>query len=194
MEDHETNILFEHTKRLREGRLNVEQQEERASFETKARRKFAKQVTPTHVGLVVKRNRRKGRRLSESSGASGAMSEPRTPWFKERWSVQPGKVETSQAHGVNHHSSQPTTVVTEMYGESIAPINTENVQTFSRHRVRSWRQNFNIATSKPTLKRVVHATYGNLLEGKNYKDSNTPGFVAVPQACRLQGNALYHML
>jgi hypothetical protein len=108
MEDHETNILFEHTKRLREGRLNVEQQEERASFETKARRKFAKQVTPTHVGLVVKRNRRKGRRLSESSGASGAMSEPRTPWFKERWSVQPGKVETSQAHGANHHSSQPT--------------------------------------------------------------------------------------
>jgi hypothetical protein len=162
MEDYETNILFEHTKRLREGRLLLEQQEDG--------------------------------RQSESSGSSDAMSESQTPWFQRCWSVQPGKVDTSQAAGSKRPPLQPTTVVTEMHGGSIAPTDNENVQPFSRHKVRSWRQNFDIATSNPTLKRVVHATYGNLLEGKNCKDSNTPGFMAVPQMYKLQGDALYHIL
>jgi hypothetical protein len=123
MEDYETNILFEHTKRLREGRLLLEQQEDG--------------------------------RQSESSGSSDAMSESQTPWFQRCWSVQPGKVDTSQAAGSKRPPLQPTTVVTEMHGGSIAPTDNENVQPFSRHKVRSWRQNFDIATSNPTLKRVV---------------------------------------
>jgi hypothetical protein len=83
------------------------------------------------------------------------------------------------------------TIVTELSRDPLPQV--ESAPS-AFQRVRSWRYNQVLPTIEPTLKRVVHATYGDLLQNETLKGPNPPGFIAVPQSCGSQGDTLYHIL
>lgn len=159
----------------------------------------AAEASPTRDTAL--RRSRSNRARSEFSAYSYMTWATRvsTPWFSESWNVRTargldaGDMWSKQASSAQASSASPT-IVTELSSESLPHAEAETAAPSAGHRIRSRRSNQFVPSIKPTLKRVVHATYGDLLQSEALKGANPPGFVAVPQSCGSQGDTLFHML
>jgi hypothetical protein len=145
--------------------------------------------TPKHeIDVLFDHTRHlRERRLREGSGSwekFGVLELKRTqaPWFQRCWSAQPAEMHTSQDHLTGRH------------GERKALLEGNAIKSPLRQRISSWRQTLSLVMGEPVLRRVVHATYGDLLQNNSQKSSNPPGFIAVPQLSGSQGETLYHVL
>jgi hypothetical protein len=133
---------------------------------------------------------------SNSSGNSHStwVSRDTKSWFFQSWSVKPAKGFITQDLGSDQTSTLSPAIVTELSDESRPKVEAAPAMPSPFQRVRSWRYNQVLPTVEPTLKRIVHATYGDLLQSEALKGPNPPGFIAVPQSCSSQGDTLYHIL
>jgi hypothetical protein len=143
-----------------------------------------------------RRQSRRDRSRSKSSGDSNSTSVPRESksWFSKSWSVRPQNEHNVQNTGTNQTSQLSTGIVTELADEPQPKLEAAPAVPSPFQRVRSWRYNQVLPTIETTLQRVVHATYGDLLQNEALKGPNPPGFIAVPQSCSSQGDTLYHIL
>jgi hypothetical protein len=151
---------------------------------------------PRHSEGERPRQSRRDRPRSTSSGESYSTWEPRVAksWFSKSWSVRSQNRRDMQSIGTYQTSPLPTAIVSELADESQPKPEASSAVPSPFQRVRSWRYNQVLPTIETTLKRVVHATYGDLLQNEALKGPNPPGFIAVPQSCSSQGDTLYHIL
>jgi hypothetical protein len=117
-----------------------------------------------------------------------------TPWFFERWSVRAAKGLSVHDIGSDQTSPLPPAIVTELSCDSQTQVKDASAAPSTLQRVRPWKYNPVPPVLEPTLKRVLHATYGDLLQNEIYKGHDPAGFIAVPQSCSSQGDTLYHIL
>ena len=165
---------------------------ERHSHHRRRSRRQAADVPASPERRSPRRSRPKTTR-SDFSGQSISTWAPRTStlWFAKSWSVRPAKELHMKFHGQGPTSRVSPKIVTELSCDPLAQV---KPAPFTFQRVRSWRYNQILPTTKPTLKRVIHATYGDMLQNEALKGPNQPGFIAVPQSCSSQGDTLYHIL
>lgn len=149
-----------------------------------------------HSTRSRRRRSRPYRSESSSSGNSYStwVSRDSKSWFFQSWSVQPAKGFITQDLGSDQTSPLSPGIVTELSDESRPKVEAAPTMPSPFQRVLSWRYNQVIPTVETTLKRIVHATYGDLLQSEASKGTNPPGFIAVPQSCSSQGDTLYHIL
>jgi hypothetical protein len=145
------------------------------------------------------RQSRSNRPRSDFSGHSNSTFILRTspPWFLKKWSVEPRNPFVVRDAGFEKKPPASSKFVTELYYDLLqrseaAPAAPAAPSPFQR--VRCWRYNPVLPTTGLNLKRVVHATYGDLLQDEAHKSPSPPGFIAVPQSCSSQGATLYHIL
>ena len=133
---------------------------------------------------------------SEISAESYRTSAPRvsTPWFLESWNVRAAKGLNVQDIRSKQTSSAPSTIVTELSSESLARVETKPTAPSAAYNIRPRAYGRHVPSINPMLKRVVYATYGDLLQSEALKGADPPGFVAVSQNCGSQGDTLYHIL
>jgi hypothetical protein len=139
------------------------------------------------------RRYRPERMRTDSSERSSSTFAPRVPilWFSKSWSVRSANGQLKRSHDSIQASPISPTIVTELSRDPLPQV--ESAPS-AFQRVRSWRYNQVFPAIEPTLKRVVHATYGDLLQKETLKGANPPGFIAVPQSCNSRGDTLYHIL
>lgn len=184
MDKYETDILFEHTRRIREKAPLPSQREAlQAGHQRSSKRKGESR-------RVSKRRRTKGRDMNGEP-----ISDLPAPWFQRSWSVRPKEEQVQRAAVLGHSCPlRPSNVLTNLSSESMQAIGFGPAEHFSQGRIRSWRHDPSTGADKPLLRRVVHATYGDLLQDGSHGNSDPPGFIAVPKTCDLHGDALYHTL
>lgn len=151
---------------------------------------------PKHMMGYGPRRSRSNSPRSEFSAYSYRTQAPlaSTPWFFESWNVRAARGLDLQDIGSKQASSASPTIVTELSSASLQHAEAEPAASSAVHRIRSRTFNQSVPSVKPTLKRVVHATYGDLLQSEALKGANPPGFVAVSQSCGSQGDTLFHIL
>jgi hypothetical protein len=178
-----------------EDRIKDRQQHPRRPAYAFYRKRVRKQATDV-LGRSESRSPRRYRpelMRSDSSEQSFSTYAPRvsTLWFSKSWSVRSANGQLKRPHGSIQTSLMSPTIVTELSRDPLPQV--ESAPS-AFQRVRSWRYNQILPTIEPTLKRVIHATYGDLLQNETLKGPNPPGFIAVPQSCDSQGDTLYHIL
>ena len=159
------------------------------------RRRSRRQATDLPAS-PERRSRRRSRPKPMSNSSSGQSystwaSRTSTLWFSKSWSARPAKEPQMKLHGLGQASLLSPKIVTEL---SCDPLPQVEPAPSTFQKVRSWRYNQVLPTIEPTLKRVIHATYGDLLQNEALKGPDQPGFIAVPQSCSSQGDTLYHIL
>jgi hypothetical protein len=118
------------------------------------------------------------------------------PWFQQRWTVLADKVLASADVVQEIPASHAKVLAIE---SSIVPTLSDTskrtAEASHRRKNRSSKQAPVVkSAAKPTLKRVVYSTYGDMLGNRAGDSLNPPGFAVVPQSCDLHGNAIYHSL
>lgn len=134
---------------------------------------------------------------SERSYYSISPQRASGPWYQQRWSARPTERHIMQDAEVHRKSPLSQTIVTELSCDSTQIVEVGPATPSAYQRVRSWGHNYVFPAteqSKLTLKRVVHATYGDFLQDEMHKGTNPSGFIAVPQSCGFEGDTLYHIL
>ena len=145
-------------------------------------------------GYTSHRSRANSPRTESTDSHRTSAPRASTPWFLESWNVRAARGLNAQDIGSKQTSSASPTIVTELSSESIPCIEAEPTATSAAYEIRPWAYGRSVPSIKPILKRVVHATYGDLLQSEAPKGLNPPGFVAVSQQCGSQGDTLYHIL
>ena len=161
-------------------------------FHRRRSRRQAADVPGSTESRSPRRSRSKSMR-SDSSKESYPTWAPRASilWFSKSWSVRSAEGLHMKPHGLGQTSPVSPNIVTEL---SCDPLPQVGFAPSAFQRVRSRRYNHIFPTIEPTLKRVIHATYGDLLQNEALKGPDQPGFIAVPQSCSSQGDTLYHIL
>jgi ParB-like chromosome segregation protein Spo0J len=216
MDRYEVEVLIEHSKRLRETEARTTREKEFRELLAKAG------FTISQIEVIISNERRKTQyryredeteredlknetaksnsdaqeRRSSGSDHSRPLLQPLSSraWFERDWTVRPEKSQTQQDIFLQQPAPQSSTILTKGSFQSSAPPDAEAPEPLPYQRIRSWRYNPPVVTTKPVLKRVVYATYGDMLRDTTNKSLNPPGFITVPKASDSQGDALYHML
>lgn len=128
------------------------------------------------------------------SDDSGASRQASSSWFQWSWSANPDQAHASQDIVSSHLMTHEPTVLIGSPPEATEQDVGETIQPLSRQRVRYWKNRPAAWSFEPKLKRVVHATYGDMLEDGLEKYHYSPGYVTVPQSCASRGDALFYML
>lgn len=187
------NERQERRKPMREERRNVDVIREKSMGNTaRTQNWYDFPVEPTRLEV---RSGSDGRDVLESLD-HGSEKRLSGPWFQRCWSVWPKEENENllRGHVLGQAPERLPVIQNRTSSDPMTRIDLETTAHSPYQRVRSWRHDTGSGQAKPALKRVVHATYGDLLGDSGQEMCNPTGFSAVPKSCDSHGDALYYIL